>query len=74
MLLQPCVPVGGAGRTLPGGLESMQSLTVVEIDAIAWKPSHDNECTGKELDMSHIDLYEISLSNVNSRSARLLTS
>ena len=52
----------------------MQSLTVVEIDAIAWKPSHDSECTGKVLDMSHIDLYEISLSIVNSRSARLLTS
>ena len=62
MLLSPCVPVSGAGCTLPGELESMPSLTVVGIGAVAWKPSHDSGCTCRVLDMSHLDLYEIALS------------
>ena len=44
-LRSPCVTVGGAGCTLPDGLESMLSLTVVGIGAVAWKPSRDSGCS-----------------------------
>ena len=43
----------------------MTSFTVVGINAVAWKPLHDCGCTCKVLDMSHLDRYEIALSNVN---------
>ena len=65
MLRSPFVPVGGSGCTLPGGLEAMPSLTVVGIGAVAWKPSHDSGCICKVLGTSHVDLYEIALSNVD---------
>ena len=65
MLLSPCVTVGGAGRTLPGELESTPSLTVVGSGDVAWKNSNDSGCTCKVFDMRHLDLYEIALSNVD---------
>ena len=43
----------------------MQSLTVVGIGDVAWKNSHDSGFTCKVLDVSHFDLYEIALSNVD---------
>ena len=43
----------------------MPILTVVEIGAVAWKPSHDSGCICKVLDMSHLDLYEIALFSVD---------
>ena len=57
--------VGEAGCTLPGELESMKSLTVFEIGDVACKSSHDNGCTCKVLDMSHLDLDEIALVKLN---------
>ena len=42
----------------------MPILTVFDIGAVAWKPSHDSGCTCKVLDMSHLDLYETALSKV----------
>ena len=65
MLRSPCESFGGAGCTLPGGIESVPSLTMVGIGVVAWKPSQDNGGTCKALDMSRLDLFEISLFNVD---------
>ena len=54
-----------------GGLHSSRwtrvdtELDVVGIRAVAWKPSQDNGGTCKALDMSRLDLFEISLFNVD---------
>ena len=65
MLRPPCVSVGGAGCTLPGGLESVPRLAVVGIGYVACKPLHNSGCTCKVLDISQLDLYEMALSNVD---------
>ena len=50
---------------LPGGIVLMPDLTVFEISADAWKLSQDSGCTCQVLDMSHIAIYEIALSNLD---------
>ena len=46
---------------------------MVGMDAGAWKPLHDSKCTGKVLDVSHLDLYAIVLYNIDALFTRLLT-
>ena len=73
MFRSPCVLVGRAGSTLPGGLESTLNLIVFGVGSVTSNSSHDIECIFKCLDMSHLDPYEIALSDVETIFASPLT-
>ena len=56
----PCVPVGGASCTLPGGLVSIKySFLCDGVRVTGWKSIHDHGYACSVLDMSHLDLDEI---------------